>query len=41
MRVVECGLIVHPSKGFLAALPDGIVEDTNIHETGLLEIKKE
>ena len=39
VRVVECGLIVHPSKGFLAASPDGIVEDTNIHETGLLEIK--
>ena len=34
VRVVECGLIVHPSKGFLAASPDGIVEDTNIHETG-------
>ena len=37
--MVEYVLIVHPSKGFLAASPDGIVEDTNIHETGLLEIK--
>ena len=37
--MAKCGLIVHPSKGFLAASPDGIVEDTNIHGTGLLEIK--
>ena len=39
VRVAECGLIIHPSKGFLAASPDGIVQDTNRDETGLLEIK--
>ena len=37
--MVECGLIVHPSKGFLAAFPDGIVQDANNDETGLLKIK--
>ena len=39
VRVVECGLTVHPSKGFLAASPDGIVQDTSSGENGLLEIK--
>ena len=39
MEVAECGLIVHPDKGFLAASPDGIVHEVESGATGLLEIK--
>ena len=38
MKVAECGLIVHPDKGFLAASPDGIVHEVESGATGLLEI---
>lgn len=39
MRVEECGLIVHPDKGFLAASPDGIVYEAGTGTTGLLDSK--
>ena len=35
---MECGLIVHPSEGFLVASPDVIVlQGTNIDETGHIQ----
>ena len=38
--VRECGIIIHPEKGWLASSPDGIVSDTSDKlYTGLLEIK--
>ena len=40
MNVAECGLIVHPDKGFLAESPDGIVHEVELGATGLLEIMR-
>ena len=40
MNVAECGLIVHPDKGFLAESLDGIVHEVESGATGLLEIMR-
>ncbi|XP_053566309.1 uncharacterized protein LOC128656429 [Bombina bombina] len=40
IKVVDCGLFIHPEKDWLAASPDGLVYDGHTgEELGLLEVK--